>query len=81
MFRNIENNYNVVYPENEKCHISKSTKLLCRRNEILFKDGIRYKEGFSVQFVEKIVEEYQTDDKDIDTRPIFWKWNHNIGCK
>lgn len=57
MFREIEKKYNVVYPDSEGATYESILNYSTEKDNP-FQRWYRYKEGFSIQFIEKIVEEY-----------------------
>ena len=61
MFEKFEEKFEVIFPENNNATyesiLNYSTEL-----DNPFQRWYRYKEGFSVQFVEKVVEEYAESD-------------------
>lgn len=57
MFRDIEKKYNVIYPENKNATYESLLNYSAEGGNP-FQRWYRYKEGFSVQFIEKVVEEY-----------------------
>ncbi len=61
MYRNIENRFNVIYPENENATYESILNYSTEGNNP-FQRWYRYKEGFSIQFIEKIVEEYKSEN-------------------
>ena len=61
MYSEVEREFNVVYPENENATYV-SLLNYSSEGENPFQRWYRYKEGFSVQFIEKIVEEYRTNE-------------------
>lgn len=69
MFSEIEKKYKVIYPENENATYE-SILNYSTEGTNPFQRWYRYKEGFSIQFIEKIVEEYRSTDKDILLDPF-----------
>lgn len=57
MFRDIEKNYKVIYPNNENATYESILNYSTEKDNP-FQRWYRYKEGFSMQFIEKITEEY-----------------------
>ena len=57
MFENIENKYKVIYPDNPNATYESILNYSAEKDNP-FQRWYRYKEGFSVAFIEKIVEEY-----------------------
>lgn len=69
MYSEVEREFNVVYPENENATYV-SLLNYSSEGENPFQRWYRYKEGFSVQFIEKIVEEYRTNENDVLLDPF-----------
>lgn len=63
MFEKFEEKFEVIFPENENATYESILNYSTESNNP-FQRWYRYKEGFSVQFVEKIVEEYSKSDID-----------------
>lgn len=63
MFRDIELKYKVVYPENPNATYESVLNYSAEGNNP-FQRWYRYKEGFSIKFIEQVVEEYRTSEKD-----------------
>ena len=57
MLRNIESKYKVVYPDNPNATYESILNYSTEKDSP-FQRWYRYKEGFSMRFIEKIVEEY-----------------------
>ena len=57
MFENIEKNFNVIYPDNPNATYE-SILNYSKEKDAPFQRWYRYKEGFSIQFVNKIIEEF-----------------------
>lgn len=61
MYKEIEKKYKVIYPDNPNATYESILNYSTEKNNP-FQRWYRYKEGFSIQFIEKIVEEYGNDD-------------------
>lgn len=60
MFREVEQKYRVIHP-NSSGATYESILNYSTEKDNPFQRWYRYKEGFSIQFIEKIVEEYGND--------------------
>ena len=69
MFAEIEKKYRIVYPENENATYH-SLLNYSTEAENPYQRWYRYKEGFSVKFISKIVEEYQSEEHDVLLDPF-----------
>ena len=69
MYSEVEREFKVVYPENENATYV-SLLNYSSESDNPFQRWYRYKEGFSVQFIEKIVEEYRTNENDVLLDPF-----------
>ena len=56
MFSAIEEKFNVIYPDNPNATYESILNYSKEKNDA-FQRWYRYKEGFSIQFVNKIIEE------------------------
>lgn len=69
MFSQIEEKYHVIYPDNENATYD-SLLNYSTEGKNPFQRWYRYKEGFSVQFIEQVVKEYRTSEHDILLDPF-----------
>ena len=63
MFNDIELKYKVIYPENPNATYESVLNYSAEGNNP-FQRWYKYKEGFSIKFIEQVVEEYRTSEKD-----------------
>ena len=69
MLRNIESRYKVVYPDNPNATYESILNYSTEKDNP-FQRWYRYKEGFSMKFIEKIVEEYGSNDMEVLLDPF-----------
>lgn len=85
MYHNIQKKYKVIFPENENATYESILNYSTEKDNP-FQRWYRYKEGFSVQFIEKIVEEYSEGKPDVLLDPFAGSGTtliaaNRIGCK
>lgn len=79
MFREVEKQFRVIHPDISEATYESILNYSTEKDNP-YQRWYRYKEGFSVQFIEKIVEEY--GNTGMDTLGSFCrKWNHYYCCK
>lgn len=69
MLRNIESKYKVVYPDNPNATYESILNYSTEKDSP-FQRWYRYKEGFSMRFIEKIVEEYGSNGMEVLLDPF-----------
>jgi len=69
MFSNIENQFNVIYPDNPNATYQSILNYSLEKNDPVQR-WYRYKEGFSIQFVNKVINEFRDENTRVILDPF-----------
>ena len=69
MFSNIEKQFNVIYPDNPNATYQSILNYSLEKNDPIQR-WYRYKEGFSIQFVNKVINEFRDDHTKVILDPF-----------